>query len=461
MGGLNGLPFRVPGSTRRLRAAARHPQAELRRATFAEGPRCGISSGLFRSYPSDAETSVLEAELPPEAVPPLTTSEGHELLDEVEFVEEPATSATGKEPVEVRPPGPGLPESILWAVAVAVLQIVGGVGAMIVLLLPHVLKGGGEMPDAQEVFESLTSNAMLLFIGVPNTLVFGVLILAGLLRLGQGRVRKLNLALPSLTQAVILMSAVIPLGIIADALFHAADRVWQELVKLLPVELQWINDTNVMETMEDLQDAWLPALVFVVAVVPALGEEFVLRGLIGRGLVARWGVPAGMLMTSGLFAALHMYPPHVAATFAIGMMLHFAYLSTRSFWAPVVFHFVNNVLAILATRAEDTGPGSVWTLAMACAWVVISAACLWGYRTRYVRDDGSTAHPAYPTVEAPPPDVGARRYAPSSLIACGVFAAALAGQSVWMAGELTTAPAEQPQSFDASAEAAPAATAEN
>jgi hypothetical protein len=42
-----------------------------------------------------------------------------------------------------------------------------------------------------------------------------------------------------------------------------------------------------------------------------------------------------------------------------------------------------------------------------------------------------------------------------------VFAAALAGQSVWMAGELTTAPAEQPQSIDASAEAAPAATAEN
>jgi hypothetical protein len=216
-----------------------------------------------------------------------------------------------------------------------------------------------------------------------------------------------------------------------------------------------------METMEDVQDAWLPALVFVVAVVPAVGEEFVLRGLIGRGLVARWGVPAGMLMTSGLFAALHMYPPHVAATFAIGMMLHFVYLSTRSFWAPVLFHFVNNVLAILATRAGDTGPTSGWMVVAACVWVVISAAFLWGYRTRYVWDDGSTAHPAYPTVEAPPPDVGTRRYAPSSLIACGVFAAVLAGQSIWMAGELTATPAEQQESIDASVEPAPAATVGN
>ncbi len=406
---------------------------------------------------------MLEADPPPplESAASVTVPERHELVDEVEFIEEPAANATGDEPVAVRPPGPGLPEALAWAVAVAVLQIVGGIGAMIVLLLPRVLEGGGGLPDAQEVFEGLSSDAMLLFIGVPNTLVFGVLILAGLLRLGRGRVRKLNLALPSLTQVLILMSAVVPLGIIADTLFHAAEWVWQELVNLLPVEFEWINQTNVMETMEEIQDAWLPALVFVVAVVPAIGEEFVLRGLIGRGLVARWGVPAGMLMTSGLFAALHMYPPHVAATFAIGMMLHFVYLSTRSFWAPVLFHFVNNVLAILATRAGDTGATSTGTLAIACAWVVISGAFLWWYRTRYVWDDGSTAHPpAYPTVEAPPPEVGARRDTPSSLIACGVFAAVLAGQSMWMAGELTATPAEQPESIEANAEAAPAATAE-
>src|SRR5262245_60972245 len=89
-------------------------------------------------HKGEAQRTVLDAELPPS----LTTSEEHELLDEVEFVEEPAPSPTAEEAVAVRPPGPGLPEALLWAGAVAVLQIVGGVGAMVVLLLPHVLQGG-------------------------------------------------------------------------------------------------------------------------------------------------------------------------------------------------------------------------------------------------------------------------------------------------------------------------------
>jgi hypothetical protein len=164
------------------------------------------------------------------------------------------------------------------------------------------------------------------------------------------------------------------------------------------------------------QTASLPVLLLIIAVMPAIAEELVFRGVIGRGLVARWGIVPGVLITSCLFAAVHFHPAHALAVVPLGIAMHLVYLATRSFWAPVLLHFLNNAWATAATKmaaadaanAADPQASPVLLLASVTA-VVVLAALLYRTRTRYVRDDGQEWDPGYFTVEAPPATEALRR----------------------------------------------------
>jgi hypothetical protein len=83
------------------------------------------------------------------------------------------------------------------------------------------------------------------------------------------------------------------------------------------------------------------------AVSPALGEELIFRGLIGNTLVRNWGAWWGVLATSVLFGVIHIIPVQAIAVIPLGMAMHYVYLMTKSFWAPVLLHLANNSLALL------------------------------------------------------------------------------------------------------------------
>ena len=82
------------------------------------------------------------------------------------------------------------------------------------------------------------------------------------------------------------------------------------------------------------------------ALFPALGEELLFRGYIGRGLVARWGMGKGVLLTSLLFGAVHIHPLHAVVAAFLGVILHALYLWTRSLIVPMLLHGINNYAAI-------------------------------------------------------------------------------------------------------------------
>jgi len=180
-------------------------------------------------------------------------------------------------------------------------------------------------------------------------------------------------------------------------------------------------------------------LLFFLAVVPAVGEEFMLRGLIGRGLVARWGVVCGVLITSCLFAGLHMYPPHVAAIFPVGIMMHIAYLTTRSFWAPMLLHFMNNGIAALytslglattetAATADEAGTVWEWLPYAAPPYVLLCIWLLWKYRTEYIDENGGLVWPGYHSVEHPDPGLPIHRRAPNSILVAVLFGLLFVGE---------------------------------
>jgi membrane protease YdiL (CAAX protease family) len=152
--------------------------------------------------------------------------------------------------------------------------------------------------------------------------------------------------------------------------------------------------------------------VLVVGLGPGITEELWFRGFIGRGLVGRYGVVRGVLLTSLFFGLVHVEPRQAAYAAFMGIFLHLAYLASRSLWVPMLLHAANNSLSILTMHTSDLQAIDVeaeqipWTVYGAA--VLLVAAVAWAFyrsRTQLVpRLDGDRPawRPAFPGVEYPP-----------------------------------------------------------
>jgi hypothetical protein len=170
--------------------------------------------------------------------------------------------------------------------------------------------------------------------------------------------------------------------------------------------------------MVQMFNSWPLALaVALVAGLPGVGEELWCRAFLGRGLVARHGPVLGVLFTSFFFGAIHIHPVQGAVAMCLGIWLHFAYLTTRSLWVPILLHFLNNAFAVTVTRFEqlrdlEEAPGGMPRYVYLAAALLLLAvgAALYQSRARIVGEDGGPSpwQPDQAGVEWPPPGSGAR-----------------------------------------------------
>jgi membrane protease YdiL (CAAX protease family) len=80
---------------------------------------------------------------------------------------------------------------------------------------------------------------------------------------------------------------------------------------------------------------------FVGGIVAPVAEEMVFRGVI-FGYLRRWGLPAAVLVSTALFAALHL--PAVPVTQIVGgMVFAVAYHTGKSLMVPIVIHVLGNL----------------------------------------------------------------------------------------------------------------------
>ncbi len=172
--------------------------------------------------------------------------------------------------------------------------------------------------------------------------------LGALLRFGSRLAMVLGLRSLSVWHFLAILGLTLPVQVLAQAWAALCSRVLNSL---------GIPDFSELysEHMQELFDAGpLVVMWLLIAVGPALGEELVFRGLIGTNLVRRWGPIWGVLVTSVLFGIVHLIPIQAIAVIPLGMAMHYVYLTTKSFWAPVLLHLCNNSLALaMMSLTED------------------------------------------------------------------------------------------------------------
>ena len=90
--------------------------------------------------------------------------------------------------------------------------------------------------------------------------------------------------------------------------------------------------------------------LFIVAILPAVGEELFFRGAL-QNILERWTrVPwVAILLSSLLFALAHITAFKFLPILTLGAVLGTLFYITRNLWYNVFFHFLNNFMALLAS----------------------------------------------------------------------------------------------------------------
>jgi membrane protease YdiL (CAAX protease family) len=103
------------------------------------------------------------------------------------------------------------------------------------------------------------------------------------------------------------------------------------------------SDPHAIEAIiTDLQSYGLVIMLLCVAVVPAVCEELLCRGTLLTGFTRGTGIAGGVLISSFLFASLHMSPYRFLPQMALGIALALLALRYRSVIPCMVLHFGHN-----------------------------------------------------------------------------------------------------------------------
>ena len=100
----------------------------------------------------------------------------------------------------------------------------------------------------------------------------------------------------------------------------------------------------------------VPMLIYnivSVAVLPALCEEFVHRGLVLRGTSKIIGYKRAIVLSSILFGLVHLNVQQVFYATILGLLMGLVATMTRSIWPAVIMHFCNNFINVFMSFAES------------------------------------------------------------------------------------------------------------
>ncbi|TAJ15102.1 CPBP family intramembrane metalloprotease [Marinilabiliaceae bacterium JC017] len=124
--------------------------------------------------------------------------------------------------------------------------------------------------------------------------------------------------------------------------------------------------------------------VFMIAILPAIGEEWLFRGLIQRYLGEWISKPhLAIFITSVLFSAMHLQFLSFLPRFILGMVLGYLFYWGKNMWLPITAHFTNNFLALLLFHyykftSPDANPLEVDTTAIPIELALLSFAGMIG-----------------------------------------------------------------------------------
>ena len=214
-------------------------------------------------------------------------------------------------------------------------QIIGGV-------LTYLFFGLKPVEGQATAYRMATALGELLLILVPTLILvrYAALSPRSFLRLRIPDFRTLILplvgvfALQEMLQVYLVFQERIPLPEPLQKISQEFKQLFEEAYKLLA------SSSSVPELL------WV---ILVIALIPALAEEFLFRGLVQRCFEKGLGPAWAIVLTGIIFGLYHLNPFSFVPLAVIGMYLGFLAYRSNSLWTSVAAHFYNNAIACVAT----------------------------------------------------------------------------------------------------------------
>lgn len=147
-----------------------------------------------------------------------------------------------------------------------------------------------------------------------------------------------------------------PLGWKNILLVIAFGFVVQPLMQLLSFAAAMIFPNLVMDAMLSLENESLFSSLLAMAILPAILEELLFRGVFLSGY-RNLGRKKAILWTALLFGLLHLNPQQFFYAFGVGLFFGFLVERSGSIFASIIPHFVingTNVVSFYTTQLADT-----------------------------------------------------------------------------------------------------------
>jgi len=95
--------------------------------------------------------------------------------------------------------------------------------------------------------------------------------------------------------------------------------------------------------------------IFLISVIPAIGEELYFRGAL-QGVIRDWkGVKTSIWITAIIFSTIHFQFYGFVPRMLMGAFFGYLLVWSENMWLPIVAHFTNNVIAVLFYYLQFNG----------------------------------------------------------------------------------------------------------
>ena len=122
--------------------------------------------------------------------------------------------------------------------------------------------------------------------------------------------------------------------------------------------------------------------LIMIAVLPAIGEELIFRGIIQRILIkSTRNIHVAVILSAFIFSAFHMQFYGFLPRFFIGIILGYLYVASGTLWLPILAHFINNAVAtifyflfnngLVSDNLDTLGTGSEWQIGVLSGGILL------------------------------------------------------------------------------------------
>ena len=154
----------------------------------------------------------------------------------------------------------------------------------------------------------------------------------------------------------------------------AAGYISDPVVTLLPEMPEFLE-----QALESMVSGNVLINLLCVSVFAPFFEEWLCRGMVLRGLLARNVKPVwAILFSAFFFAFIHFNPWQAIPAFMLGCLFGYVYYKTKSLSLTMLMHCVNNTLAVVLGQIDSLKDMKSWmdVLEPQLFWIIFAACVL-------------------------------------------------------------------------------------